>query len=301
VGSVESIVKSCVIVNPVAGSVKDLDLLLKQLDRLDASVIHVAQNAAAARAFARKAIRQKCDYIIAAGGDGTLNEIVNAIAKSAKDIRLGLIPLGTGNDFARCLKLPPTVEENIEIVLSGETIAVDLVRVQSNRTRYFINVSAGGFSGIVDEKLTPEIKRTWGPLAYVRSAAAALPQLHAYRTTIVFDDGEIFSIDLYNVVIANGRFVAGGLPIAPGADPTDGLLDVLLIPKRSASEMALLAAQILLGNHLANDAITFRRAKKVAVKSRPGMWFNVDGELAAKVPARFEVIPRAVQFVVGKR
>src|SRR5437870_47412 len=86
---VESIVKPCVIVNPLAGSVKDLKLLLKQLDRIDASGIHVAKNADDARAFTRKAIRRNCDYIIAAGGDGTLNEVVNAIAKSANAIRLG--------------------------------------------------------------------------------------------------------------------------------------------------------------------------------------------------------------------
>jgi diacylglycerol kinase (ATP) len=296
-------VKACVIVNPVAGSVKDLDLdlLLKQLDRLDASAIHVAQKADDIGTYARAAVRRACDYIVAAGGDGTLNEVVNAIAKHANDVRLGLIPLGTGNDFARCLELPATVEENIDILLSGKTIPVDLVRVRSDRTRYFINVSAGGFSGIVDEKLTPEMKRTWGPLAYVRSAAAALPELHAYQTTTTLDDGETFSLELYNVVIANGRFVAGGLPIAPDADPTDGLLDVLLIAKRPPSEMALLAAQMLLGNHLASDAITFRRAARVAVKSRPGMWFNVDGELAAHEPAIFEVMPRALQFVVGKR
>ena len=89
---------------------------------------------------------------------------------------------GTGNDFARCLNLPATLEENIDIVLSGETTAIDVVRTKSDRIRYFVNVSAGGFSGLANEKLTPELKRTWGPLAYLRSAAAALPQLRSYRT-----------------------------------------------------------------------------------------------------------------------
>ena len=74
--------------------------------------------------------------------------------------------------------------------LAGHTRAVDLVRVTSDKVRYFVNVSAGGFSGLVDEKLTPEMKKTWGPLAYLRSAAAALPQLRAYRTTVSFDHAE---------------------------------------------------------------------------------------------------------------
>ena len=116
----------------------------------------------------------------------------------------------------------------------------------------------------------------------------------------VFDDEQRLSIELYNVVIGNGRFVAGGLPIAPKAELSDGLLDVVLIPKRPAAEIALLAAEILLGKHLSSNAIIFRRAKKIAVRSRPGMWFNVDGELVGNEPAVFQVVPRALNFVVNK-
>ena len=153
---------------------------------------------------------------------------------------------------------------------------------------------------MVDEKVTPEVKRNWGPLAYVRGAAAAFPELRAYRTSIELGEKETFSIDLYNVIVANGRYVAGGLPIAPEADPTDGLLDVILIPERPKSEIVLLAAEILLGKHLGSSTITFRRTTKVSIKSRPGMWFNVDGELVGNDPATFEIMPRALQFVSGK-
>ena len=293
--------KRCVIVNPVAGSVKDLEAVLKQIKRLKATVVQVTKEAGAAKRVARAAVRDHYEEVIAAGGDGTLNEVVNGIAKGMTEIRLGLIPLGTGNDFARCLGMPATVDESIDIILSGKTREIDVARARSNLTRYVVNVSAGGFSGLVDEKLTPELKRTWGPLAYIRSAAAAFPELHAYRTAVDFDNGEKVHVDLYNVVIANGRFVAGGLPIAPSADPSDGLLDVILIPKRPGSEMAVLAAKILLGHHLATDAVTFRRATRVSITSRPGMCFNADGELIGNAPIVFEVMPRALQFVVAKR
>jgi diacylglycerol kinase (ATP) len=293
--------KPYVIVNPIAGSITSVDAVLSQLQRLKPVKMRVTREPGDAEKFARDAIRNRCTYIVTAGGDGTLNEVVNGIARRAKNVYLGIVPLGTGNDFSRALGLPVAIEDNIDILRLKKTVAVDLVRVHARSVRYFVNVSAGGFSGLVDDKLTAEIKRTWGPLAYVRSAAAALPKLHAYHTQIILDDDERLSMDLYNVVIANGRFVAGGLPIAPNANLSDGLLDVVLIPKRPVPEMALLAAEILLGKHLSSNAIIFRRGKKIAVRSKPGMWFNVDGELVGNAPAVFQIIPRALNFVVGKR
>ena len=286
-----------IILNPSAGSVTDRDGIRKQLESLNPVAVCTTGKAGHAAAFARRAIRQNCDYVIAAGGDGTLNEVINGVARHASDIRVGLLPLGTGNDFARSLKLPGTIAENIAVLRAAETRSIDLVRVRSDRIRYFVNVSAGGFSGLVDEKLTPKMKRTWGPLAYVRSAAAALPELHAFRTTVQLADGEKLKLNLYNMIVANGNFVAGGLPVAPDADPGDGLLDVILIPKRSTPEMVVLAAQIILGNHLGSKSVIFRRTHRLTVNSRPGMWFNADGELVGNEPATFELLPRALHFV----
>jgi diacylglycerol kinase (ATP) len=290
-----------VIFNPTAGSSSAGDAVLAQLKRLKPAVVRITRKRGDAQKFAREAVRKKCGYIVTAGGDGTLNEVVNGVARSGLGICLGLVPLGTGNDFARTLGLTTVIEENIDILLAKKNKAIDLVRVRSDRRlRYFVNVSAGGFSDVVGEKLTPAIKQAWGPLAYLRGAAAALPQLHAYRTQIILDGQEPLTAELYNVVIANGRFVAAGLPIAPDADPSDGLLDVVLIPTHPAAKIAWLAAEILLGKHLAGSAIVFRRAKKIAVRSRPRMSFNVDGEPVGTVPAVFEVVPRALNFVVGK-
>jgi diacylglycerol kinase (ATP) len=196
--------------------------------------------------------------------------------------------------------MPVDLEAAIEVIRIGETRPVDLVRVTSDEVRYFVNVSAGGFSGLVNEKLTPEMKQTWGPLAYLRSAAAALPDLRAYRTTLSLDNAESITMELYNVVVANGRYVAGGTLIAPDAEIDDGLLDVILIPQRPAAELALVVAQIALGTHLSSATIIHRRAAKVTVNSKPGMWFNVDGELVGNEPATFETVPRALSFIAPK-
>src|SRR5205814_2170137 len=199
------------------------------------------------------------ELFVSAGGDGTVSEVVNWLPQGGCNAALGVLQLGTGSDVARTLGVPNNVGTAIEQIMAGKTRGIDLVRVTSDQVRYFINVSSGGFSGVVDEKLTPEMKRTWGPLAYLRSAAAAFSKLRGYATRVALDDAEALELDLYNVVVANGRYVAGGIPIAPEADLTDGLLDIVLIAERGPAELAILAAQILVGKHLASDGIIFRR------------------------------------------
>jgi diacylglycerol kinase (ATP) len=289
--------KTCIILNPAAGKARDLEDVVARLARVPNAEIRISSKPGSAARFASAALRKGFDLVVAAGGDGTLNEVVNGIGENLGDARVALIPLGTGNDFARTIGVPDDIEAAIDLIIIGETREVDLVRVTSDEVRYFVNVSAGGFSGLVDEKLTPEMKRTWGPLAYLRGAAAALSELRAYRTTLALDNSESLTLDLYNVVVANGRYVAGGTLIAPEASIDDGLLDIVLIPQRSAPELALLAAQVALGTHLTSDAIVFRRAAHLTVNSKPGMWFNVDGELVGNEPARFEILPRALRFI----
>ena len=291
--------KTCIICNPGAGSVDDRDSIRAQLEEFGPAAIHFTEGEGDATRQAREAAENGCELVLAAGGDGTLNEVINGIAAHADRLQVGLVPLGTGNDFAKMLDLPKTVPKVIEVLKAGHVRPTDLVKVTSDQVRYFVNVSAGGFSGTVDEKLTPEIKKTWGPLAYLRCAAEALPELHAYRTEVILDDEAPLMLDLYNVVIANGRYVAGGTLIAPDASIDDGLLDVILIPKNDAAKLAFLMAQIAMGKHLTSDSVVFRRARKVTINSEPGMWFNVDGEQVGNEPATFEVMPKALQFLAG--
>jgi len=278
--------RTCIILNPIAGAVKNVDAIRERLRGLNSERFCICERSGDAEKFANEA--SDFDLVVSAGGDGTLNEVVNGIARGGCKAALGVLPLGTGNDFARTLGVPNNLDTAIEQIMAGKTRAIDLVRVTSDSVRYFANVSSGGFSGVVDEKLTPEMKRT-----------AAFSELRGYATRVALDGAEALDLDLYNVVVANGRYVAGGIPIAPEADLVDGLLDIVLIPERGPAELAILAAQILVGKHLSSDAIIFRRAKKIAISSRPGMWFNVDGELIGNEPATFELLPQALRCVVG--
>jgi diacylglycerol kinase (ATP) len=267
-------------------------------------MIAIARQRGDIERLCRRALRAGFDYVVAAGGDGTLNEVVNSVARSrqAGKTRIGIAPVGTGNDFARTLGLPTALRDNIHILNDPAAVVrqIDLVRVKADRIRYFVNVSAGGFSGVISEKLTRKIKQSWGPLAYLRGAAAALPELHSYPAEIVMDDATL-SAEIYNVIVANGRYAGSGVPVAPEADPTDGLLDVILIPRLPGAELAVIATEILLGKHLANREIIHRRTTQIAISSPPGMFFSIDGEPFAAAPLSFQLIPRALNFVTGTR
>ena len=139
--------KTSIIYNPTAGSVKDRQTIGEKLQQLSGAQIYLTEKEGDATRFAEDAIQQGQDLVVAAGGDGTLNEVINGIARRADRIQIGLVPLGTGNDFARTLALPDSIEDCIQILRTGKTRAIDLVRVTSDQVRYFVNVSAGGFSG----------------------------------------------------------------------------------------------------------------------------------------------------------
>jgi diacylglycerol kinase (ATP) len=293
-------VKTCVIMNPHSGTADAVVLrqAIEQL-RLGDIVLRTTRQAGDATQFARAALADGCGLVVAAGGDGTINEVINGLAVDFSRARLGVIPLGTGNDFARAIHVPTDVNAAVDVLAGGVVRAVDLIRMTSDQVRYFINMSAGGFSGVVDEQLTEELKRTWGPLALLGKAAAALPNLAAYRTSVVFDDDTSLAIQAFNVIVANAPFAAGGIPIAPAAVIDDGLADVLIVHAASLAQLARLVPRILLGKHLDSSLVTFRRARKLYVESHPGMWFSLDGELVGNESARFEVLPRALKVIVG--
>ncbi len=291
--------KTCVILNPNAGSASEEQELRSALHRLGDIQLRITGRPGHAKLLAQAALEDGYELVVAAGGDGTLNEVINGLASNFSQTRFGAIPLGTGNDFVRSINVPNDIHAAVDTLVVGHTKALDVVRVTSDGVRYFINVASGGFSGMVDEKLTGEMKRSWGPLAYLRSAIEALPDLTDYHTMIALDEEEQQEVEIYNLVVANARYVAGGIPIAPEAQLDDGLVDVIYVPAVSMPQLTALVPQILLGRHLDSELVTFRRAYKVKVTSRPGMWFNADGELVGNEPATFEVLPQALQIVVG--
>jgi len=294
--------KTWIILNPKAGSADELEDLGTALARLPGTEIWVTQWKGHAEELARQALEKGIDLVVAAGGDGTLNEVVNGLSMDFGRARLGLLPLGTGNDFARTINVPADPKGAMEILLEGRSRRIDVVQATvGGKSRWFLNVSAGGFGGLVSEK-AGEAKERWGPLAYMRAAVDVLPDLQTFETSIVLEglDGtERLRVDTYNVVISNGRYVAAGIPVAPRAEVDDGLLDVMIAPATTIPQLALLVPKVLLGQHLDDDRLIFRRAARIEIESDPPMVFNVDGEILGEECAAFAVQPRALEMVVG--
>lgn len=313
----------CVIFNPAAGSAEQMDALRHKVAARDDLVLCTTQKRGDAERLAAEAAGRGDRLVIAAGGDGTVNEIVNGLMTAgpaaADRPRLAILPLGTGNDLPRTLGLPrhdPALA--VDLIDAGRTATIDLIHVHHRgvdpaTARYCANVAAGGFSGQLKEILTDELKETWGPLAYLRGSVQALPDLTEYRTRIRLDGRAWQELRVLNVVVANGRYTGGGSPVAPAADPTDGRIDVVIVREGTALEMARLAAKFTAGTladkadvggagdaFLDDGRVIFDRVRRVEVEASPGMWFSVDGELLTCDPVVFTVVPAAIEVVVGE-
>lgn len=311
--------KTCFVLNPNAGGAGEIRQVFDEVLGLhDDVVLRETAEAGDAARFAREAIDDGFDRVVAAGGDGTLNEVLNGIAPRFDRIELALVPLGTGNDLARTLDLrrdmPDDLREAIEQAIEGGARPLDVGVVRTGHEgegaiegepRYFMNMSAGGFSGEVDEKMEADVKATWGPLSYVRGAFEALSELEAYRTRLRIEPGtedeELLRLATVNVVVANARFVGGGVHVAPSAEPDDGLLDLVVIRAAPVARLSMLAPRVLVGQHLDEELILHRRVRRLEIRSEPPMPFNADGERIGRTPVAYEVLPGAIRFVCPPR
>ncbi len=289
------------ILNPAAGTAEQADALRTTVATRAEVGLFETQKPGDGRDLARRAVERGSTRVIAGGGDGTINEVVNGLVVDGRaSVPLGIVPLGTGNDLARTLALPTDPDTAFALALTGSPRALDLIAADAEgRTSYGANVASGGFSGQVDEVLSDELKATWGPLAYLLGAVKVLPAIATYDTRIQFEDEPWERLEALNVVVANGRTVGGGKQVAPPANPEDGWLDVVVVRHGSALELVAVATRLVAGNVVTSDLVSHRRVRTVRIESHPGMWFNLDGELLTNGPITFRCLPSALPCVVG--
>ncbi|MBI2477367.1 MAG: diacylglycerol kinase family lipid kinase [Planctomycetia bacterium] len=290
--------RACIILNETAGQATGVKERLATLVKAYPCDFCIKRHGETVEEQARRAVGEGFERIVVAGGDGTLNHVVNGLADDLERVELGLLPLGTGNDFARSLELPlDRIEAAIAIALGDRVCAVDLLRVTDTKTFYAVNAASGGMAGKVAADVLDVDKALWGPFAYWMTAISELMDMQASQLHLDID-GRQQDLQAYGIVIANGRYVGGGFPIAPTATLFDGKLSIVIIPVLPAVELLSAGLNYTLGRTPLEPIKTIE-AKRVHVSSQPELHFSIDGEPTRAIEAAFEVEPGVVRMAVG--
>ena len=246
-----------------------------------------------ARRFAAEA--GDADLLIVAGGDGTLNEVVHGLMDLSKTARpaLGVVPLGTANDFAVGCGIPREPERALALCLEGQPIPIDVGKANE---QWFVNAASVGFGAAVTATTPPELKRLLGPAAYTVMGAILAMNVHHYRGRLTLPDREITGSGPV-AIVGNGRQTGGGVQVTPRARIDDGLLDVLVV--RQIPPIALLTAAREL-QELSPDGeyISYQQTAWAEVYPEEAIPVNLDGEPVRFSNVRYEAVPGAIRLVL---
>jgi diacylglycerol kinase (ATP) len=253
---------------------------------------------------ARTAVAQGAELVVAVGGDGTIQEVVNGFFADGRplnpDCALGIIDAGTGHGFAQSLRLPGELERQMELVAGPVSRRVDVGRASyadgggRHKERYFVNECQAGIGGEVVRKVGTKNKRLGGTLAFGASTLAAALRYPNQVVTVQVDEQLPQTQKLIGVVMANGGFMAGGMKLAPGARLSDGLLDILLIHEQSLAERLKNFPRIYSGSHIGLPKFGLVRGRSISLSSPESVPFEADGELWGSLPCRVEILPEVL-------
>ncbi len=287
------------IVNPNAGQGRRKAQLEAAIARRPWLDVYRSESAEDAARAARRAVADGVRRIAAGGGDGTVHDVVSAVAERPP-AALGVVPLGTANDLAKTLGVP--LEDPgaaLDLLRDGRPRPIDLARItDSAGERWMVNAASAGFTEEVEAALDDEIKARWQALAYIRATLEVLPSLQ--RTSLTIEvDGVVHTVDACALIVANGRY-AGGMHFAPQTDPADRRLDLLAVTTAEVADHFRLGVDWALGQHLESPLVWAARGRRIRIDGTPVRRFRVDGESAGSTPAIFEVVPGAVQMIGGE-
>ena len=235
--------------------------------------------------LAAAAADRGADAVIAVGGDGTLNEVVNGL--DGHDTSLGVIPAGTANDFARQLGIPMDLDHAMDVVLQRPSIRMDTASLNGRR---FVNVSSGGIGAETTAETPAAAKARFGAFAYAITGLRKLAELPSYRASFRADELRL-DTEFLVFAVGNARTTGAGTLLAPHASVTDGYLDVTIVEARQRREAARLFLKVKRGEHVATPGVHYARVKSLRITSLDAISVNVDGE-AMKL-ARMEYRVRA--------
>ncbi|WP_019639844.1 diacylglycerol kinase [Paenibacillus fonticola] len=280
------------IYNPTSGREEMRRLLPDVLDRLDLAGIetscHATTGEGDATREAQEAVRRGYDVIIAAGGDGTLNEVVNGMAGMSNLPPLGIFPMGTTNDFARAMGISKRWEDYCDLVIENKTRPIDIGKVNG---RHFINIAGGGSLTELTYEVPSKLKTMIGQLAYYMKGIEKVASLSPTELVIRAEGHGVLEGEFMLFLIANSNSVGGFEKLAPDARIDDGLLDVIAVRKCNLAEFIRLLTMALRGDHFSDPRVVYFKTKRMEVTSPGLVQLNLDGELGGELPGVFEILP----------
>ena len=236
------------------------------------------------------------ETLILGGGDGSVSSVVDFLAH--KHVTLGLLPLGTANDFARTLDIPSDVRAACDTIANGKVVDVDLGLAGDN---YFVNVASVGLGVGATEALNPWAKKNIGALVYPVAAIRAFLRHEPFSARLVFPDGDHEPVEherLLQVAVGNGRFYGGGMVVAPDSGIDDKSLDVYAITLGRHRDLFGVARYLKSGDFIRNESVSQYRTTRVRLETDPQLAVNIDGELVATTPQDFSVAGDSLRVLV---
>ena len=227
-----------------------------------------------AAVLAASAAHRGVDVVAAAGGDGTINEVVNGL--DGYDVPLGIIPVGTANDFARQVGIPADADHAMDVILQRTPKRLDTASLNGRR---FLNVSTGGVGAEATAETPSEVKESLGAIAYAISGVRKLADFRAQHARF---SGDGFEYDGEFLMFAVGitRSTGGGTMVTPMASATDGLLDLCIVERMSRGEFARTVLRVKRGEHIGQEGVHYVQLKSVTIEATDPMAVNVDGEIS---------------------
>src|SRR3954470_13934291 len=232
----------------------------------------VTFEAGEATAQAADAARRGVDVVAAAGGDGTINEVVNGL--DGYDVPLGIIPLGTANDFARQVGIPSDADHAMDVILQRKPKRFDTASLNGRR---FVNVSTGGVGAEATAETPASAKETLGPLAYAVSGMRKLAEFKPYEGTFTSEEFS-FSGEFMMFAVGLTKSTGGGTMVTPMASATDGLLDLCIVEAMNRREFAGVALKVKRGEHIGHPKVHYKQLRDVTIDAPEALSVNVDGE-----------------------
>ena len=246
----------------------------------------------------REILDDGSDYrlLVLGGGDGSVSSVVDFLAH--REVVLGLLPLGTANDFARTLGIPSDIAGACETIANGKVVDVDLGLAGEN---YYVNVASVGLGVEATRALSPWLKKSTGPLAYPVAAIRAFLNHEPFSARLTFPDGDHEPAEyerLLQVAVGNGRFYGGGMVVAPEAGIDDRSLDIYAIELGRHRDLIGVARYLKSGDFIRMDSVHHYRTARVVLETEPQLPLNIDGEVVAKTPQEFSVAQNALHVLV---